>query len=57
MGPFTAVILIESQGAGTKYTALALHRDEKGQKMHAEMGFHDGWGTCLDQLVALMKNR
>ena len=57
MGPFTAVILIEPQGAGTKYTALALHRDEKGQKMHAEMGFHDGWGTCLDQLVALMKSR
>ncbi len=57
LGPFTAVILIEPQGAGTKYTALALHRDEKGQKMHAEMGFHDGWGTCLDQLVALMQNR
>ena len=21
----------------------------------AEMGFHDGWGTALDQLVALAK--
>lgn len=55
MGPFTGVVLIEPEGRGTRYVALAIHRDERGQKLHAEMGFHDGWGTCLDQLVEYMK--
>ena len=27
------------------------------RKKHAEMGFHDGWGKALDQLVALVKNK
>jgi uncharacterized protein YndB with AHSA1/START domain len=40
---------------GTKYTAVAIHKDEEGRKKHEEMGFHDGWGTVLDQLVALAK--
>lgn len=53
---FTAIITLESHGSGTKYTAVALHKDEEGRKKHAEMGFHEGWGKCLDQLVALVKN-
>jgi uncharacterized protein YndB with AHSA1/START domain len=52
---FTAVILLEPHGAGTKYTAIAIHGDEDGAKKHAAMGFHDGWGKALDQLVALAK--
>lgn len=52
---FTAYILIEKQGTGTKYTAIAVHTDEAGCKQHEEMGFHHGWGAALDQLVALMK--
>ena len=35
-----------------RYTATAIHRDEAGKKQHEEMGFHTGWGTTLDQLVA-----
>jgi hypothetical protein len=31
---------------------LAMHGDEAGCKKHADMGFHDGWGKALDQLVA-----
>jgi uncharacterized protein YndB with AHSA1/START domain len=50
---FTAVILLEPHGAGTKYTAIAIHGDEEGAKKHANMGFHDGWGKALNQLVAL----
>lgn len=53
--PFTAVISIEPAGSGAKYTARAIHKDESGCKTHADMGFHDGWGTCLDQLVDLLK--
>ena len=53
--PFTAVIALEPQGKGTKYTAIAIHKDEADRKKHEEMGFHDGWGKALDQLVAHMK--
>ena len=52
---FTAVIALEAQGKGTKYTALVMHKDEDSRKKHADMGFHDGWGTALDQLVAHVK--
>lgn len=54
--PFTGVILLERHGKGTKYTALAIHADIASSKAHAEMGFYKGWGTALDQLVALIKN-
>ena len=53
--PFTAVITMEPAGSGTKYTARAIHKDESGAKTHAEMGFQEGWGTCFDQLVELVK--
>jgi uncharacterized protein YndB with AHSA1/START domain len=51
---FTAFILLEAQGTGTRYTAIAMHPDELSQRRHAEMGFHEGWGKCLDQLVEVM---
>lgn len=54
--PFlTAIITLEAHGNGTKYTAMAMHRDEATQKQHEEMGFFDGWGTVLDQMVAYVK--
>ena len=52
---FTAVVSLEPHVNGTKYTALAMHRDEEGRKKHEEMGFHEGWGKALDQLVVHMK--
>jgi len=53
---FSAIITMAPQGKGTRYTALARHRDEAARKRHEEMGFHDGWGKALDQLVAHAKN-
>ncbi|MBQ0904509.1 SRPBCC family protein [Micromonospora sp. U21] len=53
--PFTAVIKIEPHGDGTKYTAIAIHADASAKKSHEEMGFHEGWGAALDQLVEVMK--
>lgn len=53
---FTAVIEIEPQGSGTKYTAIALHSTEDGRAKHEALGFHSGWGAALDQLVALVKS-
>lgn len=52
---FTAIIALEPHGKGTKYTALAMHKDEEGCKKHEAMGFYEGWGKVLDQLVALAK--
>lgn len=53
--PFTARIILEpAADGGTHYTAIAMHADDAGCKRHAEMGFHQGWGAALDQLVALM---
>lgn len=39
----------------TKYTAKAQHWTEAAMKQHEEMGFHDGWGQCADQLAELLK--
>lgn len=54
--PMTAIMTLEDAGEGkTRYTATALHRNETDREMHAEMGFHEGWGTCADQLEELAK--
>lgn len=51
----TAVISLEPHGKGTKYTALVMHADKEARIKHEKMGFHEGWGTALDQLVAMIK--
>ncbi len=51
----TAVISLSAQGSGTRYSALAMHTDPESCKKHEAMGFESGWGTALDQLVALAK--
>lgn len=55
--PFTVILTLAPQGTGTGtcYTAVALHRDEADRQKHEAMGFQDGWGKALDQLVALVK--
>lgn len=52
---FTAFILLEDHDGGTKYTAIAIHGEEESKKAHEQMGFHDGWGTVLNQLVEEIK--
>ncbi|MFN0072502.1 MAG: SRPBCC family protein [Chloroflexota bacterium] len=51
----TAIFSFEPSGTGTKYVARVVHKDEHDRKQHEEMGFYEGWGTCLDQLVAVTK--
>jgi len=54
--PFmTAIVTFEAHGSGTRYTATALHHDPATRAQHEEMGFHQGWATALDQLVAYAK--
>lgn len=50
---FTATIRLEAQRQGTKYTATVLHGNEESCEKHEAMGFEEGWGKALDQLVAI----
>lgn len=56
---FTGIILLEPAtvgGArGTRYTAQVLHADEAGRNHHAALGFEEGWGKALEQLVESVK--
>jgi uncharacterized protein YndB with AHSA1/START domain len=54
--PFmTAIVEIIPEGDGTRYRATAMHKDEETKQKHVEMGFHEGWGAALDQMVAVIK--
>jgi uncharacterized protein YndB with AHSA1/START domain len=49
--PFAAIVTFEDNGDGrTRYRAVAMHKDVKDSEAHARMGFHEGWGTCANQL-------
>lgn len=52
---FTCVLTFVAHDNGTKYTATVMHGSAADAKTHSDMGFHDGWGAALDQLVELMK--
>jgi uncharacterized protein YndB with AHSA1/START domain len=51
---FTAIISLEAVPGGTRYTAIAMHRAPEDAAKHQTMGFHEGWGITLDQLVECM---
>ena len=53
--PFmTLVLTFENEDGKTRYTARALHWTAEDRKAHEEMGFHQGWAQCTDQLEALV---
>lgn len=52
----TASIMLEPHANGTQYTALVQHANPEARIAHEKMGFEDGWGTCLDQLVTFIKS-
>lgn len=53
--PFMTVILtFEDEGGKTKYTARARHWTVADRDAHEQMGFHQGWGQCADQLAVLV---
>lgn len=55
--PFlTGILMMEDEGEGkTRYTAIARHASAKMRRRHEQMGFHEGWGIVLDQLVGYAK--
>ncbi|MCW5771544.1 MAG: SRPBCC family protein [Rhodospirillaceae bacterium] len=52
---FTAALLLHGLGPRTRYTAVAIHGNEETRKQHEDMGFHHGWNTVVDQMVAYIK--
>ena len=53
--PFmTAILTFEDEDGKTKYTARVLHWTVADREAHEKMGFHQRWGQCAEQLVALV---
>lgn len=54
--PFmTGIITFEDEAGQTRYTARVRHWSKEDCDAHAQMGFHQGWAQCTDQLAALAK--
>ncbi len=54
--PFMTVILtFEPEAGKTRYTARVRHWTLADKEAHEQMGFHQGWGICTDQLEAVVK--
>lgn len=54
--PFmVTIVTFEPEGDKTRYTATVRHWSEADRAKHEQMGFHQGWGQCADQLEALAK--
>ena len=54
--PFMTVILtFENIGGKTRYTARVRHWSAADRERHEQMGFHQGWGQCADQLAELLQ--
>ena len=43
------------EAGGTRYVPEIGHWSEEDRKQHEAMGFHEGWGICIDQLEALAR--
>jgi uncharacterized protein YndB with AHSA1/START domain len=52
---FVADLCFEAWASGTRYRACVRHADVQSRDRHAAMGFEEGWGVALDQMVQLMK--
>ena len=54
--PITAIITMQSVGAGTRNVFTALHRDEADLEKNRTSGWKEGTEIALDQLVAHVKS-
>lgn len=54
--PMTVIVeLTPTAAGGTHYRAVVLHGTPEDAKQHDDMGFAEGWGAALDQLVAVTR--
>jgi uncharacterized protein YndB with AHSA1/START domain len=55
---FTCVLTFEENADGTTtYTARARHWTVEDCQKHEEMGFHQGWAICAEQLAELVEKK
>lgn len=54
---FTGIVTFTPEGSGTRYGARVVHGTPEDCQKHVAMGFEQGWGKALDQLVEFMKSR
>jgi len=47
---FSAVITMADEADGTRYIATVMHPDKATRDRHDQMGFYEGWNTCITQL-------
>jgi len=52
---FTGILTFTDVPGGTRYHVHAMHATAEARKTHDAMGFTDGWGKALDQLVEAMR--
>ncbi len=50
----TVVLTFADEDGQTRYTARARHWTVADKEAHEQMGFHQGWGLCTDQIAALV---
>lgn len=53
---FTGIVELSPQGSGTLYGARVKHGTPEDCQRHAAMGFEEGWGKALDQLIEFVKS-
>ena len=51
----TVELTFVEESGKTRYTAIARHWSAEDRATHEQMGFHEGWGQCADQLEAVLK--
>lgn len=52
----TAQITFRDHAEGTAYGIRVRHADDRSRRHHEVLGFADGWGTALTQLVRLAES-
>jgi uncharacterized protein YndB with AHSA1/START domain len=54
--PFmTAIITFADHPQGTDYAAHVMHSSKADRDKHEQLGFREGWGTCIEQLARLVE--
>lgn len=53
---FTGIVALSPEAGGTRYQARVVHGTDEDCQRHAAMGFEQGWGVALDQLVEFVKS-
>ncbi|WP_240672081.1 SRPBCC domain-containing protein [Tropicibacter alexandrii] len=54
--PFSAEITMTATEGGTDYHITVRHLTPEACKTHADMGFHDGWGTAASQMETVARS-